>query len=172
MPARMIGRSVILVFGVTFAVALIAPNLVRAGADGAAPAAPAAATPPPARYGATEELRRDMDGHFRADVLINGQPLRMVVDSGASFIAISESHARRLGIAPPAHAYTRRAQTANGDVAYAPIRIASVRIGAIERVDIAAGVIAGDAPGVPLLGQSFLRELSETTVSGDVMRIR
>ncbi len=174
----MLWRTVSIVFLTAFAIALATLQFDRMGDDDApkagmvnAPTPGSDALPPP-RYGATVELERDMDGHFRADVLVNGQRVRMMVDSGASFIVIDEAMAQRLGIAPPASAYTGTALTANGEAQFAPIRLASVRIGDVERVDIPAGVMRGVSLPTPLLGQSFLSTLSEVTISGDKMRLK
>ena len=43
-------------------------------------------------------LKREPDGHFYADTLINGASIRMLVDTGASGIALSRDDARRAGI--------------------------------------------------------------------------
>lgn len=171
-------RTLSVVFLVAFALALATLQFDRIAGDDAPRAAAVESTRtgpealPPPRYGATVELQRDMDGHFRADVLLNGRRVRMLVDSGASFIVIDEALARQLGIAPPDSAYTGRALTANGEVEFAPVRLASVRIGDVERVDIPAGAMRGSALSTPLLGQSFLGTLSEVTISGDTMKLK
>ena len=45
-------------------------------------------------------LRADARGQYAADTLVNGMPVRMLVDTGASDIVISASTAARLGLAP------------------------------------------------------------------------
>src|SRR4051794_39097119 len=45
------------------------------------------------------ELKREQNGHFYADVEINGTPIRMLIDTGATGIALSRDDARRAGIA-------------------------------------------------------------------------
>ena len=44
-------------------------------------------------------LERRDDGHFYADVEVNGVPISMLVDTGASSVALSADDARRAGIA-------------------------------------------------------------------------
>src|SRR5688500_2881518 len=44
-------------------------------------------------------LDREYNGHFYADVQINGSPIRVLVDTGATGIALSRSDAQRAGIA-------------------------------------------------------------------------
>jgi len=175
----MFGRTLAFAFFVTFGATLLVSHF-RAPEGAAALTQAAGTAPPPSPavaaaplpYGGTAELRRDGDGHFRADVLVNGQPMRMVVDTGASMIVLGEADAQRLGISPLPSAYTARAQTANGVIEYAPIRLASVRVGNVERIDIRAAVVRGDQMGMPLLGQSFLGALTEMSVAGDRMRMR
>ncbi len=173
----MLWRTLSITFLAAFAIALATLQFGSMAGDAEPKAGmvnaptPSREAPPP-RYGATVEIERDMDGHFRADVLVNGQRVRMLVDSGASFIVIDEALAQRLGIAPPASAYTGTAMTANGEAQFAPIRLASVRIGDVERVDIPAGVMRGVSLPTPLLGQSFLGTLSEVTISGDRMKLK
>ena len=58
-------------------------------------------------------LRADARGQYAADTLVNGMPVRMLVDTGASDIVISASTAARLGLAPSSGP-ARIIQTANG----------------------------------------------------------
>src|SRR4051794_18436339 len=45
------------------------------------------------------ELERSSDGHFYADVKINGAPVHMLIDTGATSIALSRSDASSAGVA-------------------------------------------------------------------------
>ncbi len=175
----MFARTLILVSLAAFLLAFLTLRLADATGTGEAMAVEAAATAPAPipgqslpRYGATTTLERESNGHFFANVLLNGQRVRMLVDSGASMIVINEGEARALGLNPPPSAYTGRAMTANGEVEYAPVRIASVRIGDVERIDVPAGVMRGNSLGQPLLGQSFLAMLEEVTIRGDTMVLK
>ena len=44
------------------------------------------------------ELRRASDGHFHAEALVNGVPVRFLVDTGASELVLSVADAARVGI--------------------------------------------------------------------------
>src|SRR4029453_12758841 len=46
-------------------------------------------------------LKREWDGHFYPDTQINGTTIRMLVDTGATGIALSRDDARRAGIGIP-----------------------------------------------------------------------
>lgn len=175
----MFARTLILVSLAAFLLAFLTLRLADAiGAKeamsvaAAAPTSEASAGQSLPRYGATTTLERESNGHFFANVMLNGQRIRMLVDSGASMIVINEGDARALGLNPPPSAYTGRAMTANGEVDYAPVRIASVRIGDVERIDVPAGVMRGNSLGQPLLGQSFLAMLEEVTIRGDTMVLK
>ena len=176
-------RLVASIFAVTFGAGMIVPAMLAHGSgngadqnvamtDTATPQVAAApALPPAGPYGTTAELRRENDGHFWANATLNGQSVRMLVDSGATVIALNESDARRLGIRFGPKDFTGRVSTANGMVEVAPVRIASVRIGNVERIDIPAAVLRGNTLPVPLLGQSFMSALAEVQIRGDVMTI-
>lgn len=116
-------------------------------------------------------LERAPDSHFYLDMQVNGRPMRFLVDTGASSVALSPSDARRLGLVVGPHDYTGTAQTANGAAAFAPIRLDSMRAGPLGATDVQAVVLSVET-GMPLLGQSFLRRLDEVTVRGDVMTLR
>ena len=79
------------------------------------------------------ELRRQDDGHFHATLEVNGQPVRFLVDTGASGIVLSRADAAAAGLDVAGLAYTGRAETANGPVATAPVRLAEVRFGRPHR---------------------------------------
>lgn len=104
-------------------------------------------------------LLRDKSGHYFASVAVNGQtPMQMVVDTGATTVALSGRDAARLGISY-LNNKTHRTGTASGvSVAY-DVVLDSVRIGEIELHNVQASVLNGDFPAIPLLGMSFLRQL-------------
>lgn len=116
-------------------------------------------------------LERAPDSHFYLDMQVNGRPMRFLVDTGASSVALSPSDARRLGLTVGPHDYTGTAQTAAGPAAFAPIRLDTMRAGPLGATDVQAVVLSVET-GMPLLGQSFLRRLDEVTVRGDVMTLR
>src|SRR5437773_2456766 len=49
--------------------------------------------------GGSLDIQRSSDGHFYADVDVNGAKLHMLVDTGATSIALSRDDARSAGIA-------------------------------------------------------------------------
>lgn len=129
-------------------------------------------TAAPGAGGAGEvELSRAPDSHFYADAAINGRPVRMMVDSGASIIALTRADAEAIGIDVDRLPVAGTARTAGGDVPMRGVRLESVEVGGIEVRGVEAAVVEADM-GVSLLGQSYLAKLGAVTVEGDTMRLR
>jgi aspartyl protease family protein len=102
-------------------------------------------------------LAADPAGHFFIEGQVNGLPLRMMLDTGATAIAIPGGEAQRLGID-----YRKGergvAQTANGQVAYYRVRLDSVKVGGIEIAGVDAAVIE-QGLHITLLGMTFLNRV-------------
>jgi aspartyl protease family protein len=120
----------------------------------------------PRLVGEAIEVRRAEDGHFWADVDINGARLRMMIDTGASGIALTPADARLVGLDPAALRYTTPVSTAQGQTVAAPIMLDSVRLGAIEFERMPAAVMREDTDA-SLLGMSFLNRLDGYEVRSD-----
>ncbi|MBP6013285.1 MAG: TIGR02281 family clan AA aspartic protease [Alphaproteobacteria bacterium] len=125
---------------------------------------------PMQRSDAEVVLRRTADGHFRADVDVNGVSIRMLADTGATSIALSESDARRAGIDVDQLQYTMIVSTANGDAQAAPVTLREVRVGSIVRRDVKAAVSRGLSGS--LLGMSFFNTLSRFTIEADELVLK
>lgn len=130
------------------------------------PGAAVAAAPAAAQAGRVVALRGDSRGHFVTDVQANGRFLKVLVDTGASLVALPAAEARKAGLEPAPSAYTLRMQTANGIVRGAPVRIHELRIGPILVRDVEAVVLPDGALGTPLLGMSFLKRLASFEMRG------
>lgn len=112
-------------------------------------------------------LIRSRDGQFHARTRVNGQPVSMLVDTGASVVVLTQSDARAAGIDPADLAYTARVSTANGVTTAAPVTLESITIGDIERSRVEAMVAREGALDTSLLGMSFLTRLWGTQFRGD-----
>lgn len=99
-------------------------------------------------------LAADTRGHFISEGAINGRPVRFVVDTGATLVALPASDALRLGLdyrkGPVA-----LTKTAGGVVPVYKVRFDSVRLGAIE-IQAVDGVVIEQGLDIALLGMSFL----------------
>jgi len=153
-----------LIFGV------VAVRLVeRPGHE--APRAPSAmaATPVPSSNSRTVTLSRGKGGHFWTDARVDGRRLELVVDTGASTIALRASDAARLGIHPAARDYTVNVATANGVTRAALVQLRTVEVGDIVVRNVPALVQGDDALGVNLLGMAFLSKLRWTHERGKLI---
>ena len=99
----------------------------------------------------------NQSGHVVIDAVVNGASMRMLVDTGASFVTLTLADARAAGIAPGDLVFDRRAATANGVVRMAMVTLREVRLGQLSLDDVRAAVI--EHLNVSLLGMSFLDRL-------------
>jgi aspartyl protease family protein len=128
--------------------------------------------PPPATNGSNSRsvtLSRGNGGHFWTDARIDGRRLELVVDTGASTIALRASDAARLGIHPTARDYSVKVSTANGVTKAALVQLERVEIGDITVRNVPALVHADDSLGVNLLGMSFLSRIRWTHERGKLI---
>ena len=109
---------------------------------------------------------RDRRGHFQTDVTIDGQRIGVMVDTGASMLALNESSAARIGVRPSRGDYTAQVTTANGMIKGARTRIAMVRVGSVTVRDVEAMVLPDTALSENLLGMSFLSKLKRFEFAG------
>ncbi len=109
--------------------------------------------------GDTVEVPRSYDGHYYLPVLVNGEPITFLVDTGASQIVLSSADARRVGIDPDQLNYFGRAATANGEVRTAPVRLDSLELGPIVDRNISAWINEGELHQ-SLLGMDYLHRFS------------
>ena len=144
-----------------------------------APALPGIAPPPsPPPIAATAGnglaetvIARAADGHFYADALVNGATLHLLVDTGATSVALTRADAQAAGVQVAPGDFTATGQGAGGVVRLKRVVLDRVAIGpvAAERVD---AVVAEDGLPVSLIGQSFLSRVGTIEISGDRMILR
>jgi aspartyl protease family protein len=121
--------------------------------------------PPPA---GRVELHRAADGHFYAPVTVGARPVTMLIDTGASVVALTGADARAAGVVWNPAQLRIVAQGAGGPVRGVAVRIERMRLGAQEARGVDAVVIPEGLP-VSLLGQSFLRHLEPMRIERDRM---
>lgn len=112
-------------------------------------------------------LAADAGGLFFTESMINGNPVRMMIDTGASAVTISAADAERMRI-DYRNGRRQMMQTANGTVSGYVVRLANVRIGNIEVTDIDAIVVEKGLSTGGLLGMTFLNRV-EMQRSGQTM---
>lgn len=120
----------------------------------------------------TVRVRRRPDGHFMARVEVNGSPVTMLVDTGASTVVLRPADAERAGIELERLTYSVPVQTANGTAYAAPVRLRSITIGGIEMRDVETLVSKPGNLKESLLGMTFLKRLRSYEFSGDFLTLR
>jgi aspartyl protease family protein len=115
-------------------------------------------------------LRRSADGHFYADMSINGTDMRLMADTGASVVALSVADAENAGIDVDQLDFTIRMSTANGTALAARVRLDEVRVGQIVRQDVTAIVSRGLSQS--LLGMNFFSSLSKFQIENDELLLK
>jgi aspartyl protease family protein len=115
-------------------------------------------------------LRRANDGHFYADLKINGTSMRLLADTGASVIALTVEDAENAGIDVNQLDFTLRVSTANGTAEAARIELNEVRIGSIVRDNVTALVARGLSQS--LLGMNFFNSLSKFQIENNELLLR
>ncbi len=119
--------------------------------------------------GQTINLTADPGGHFTTIGTVNGATMRFLVDTGASFISLGASDARRANI-DLNKAQPGMSMTANGPVPVWRVKLNTVKVGDVTLNDVDAAVHNIDLP-VVLLGMSFLSRM-EMKRDGETMTLR
>ena len=121
---------------------------------------------------ATVTLTRLPNGHFETDARVNGRPVRFLIDTGATGIALSYRTARSIGLPVDRLRFDGVTRTANGVARVASVRLDRVEVGGIARENLRASVSSPGALGVNLLGQSFLESLAGYERRADRLTLR
>jgi clan AA aspartic protease (TIGR02281 family) len=106
----------------------------------------------------TSIFTANQDGHFLIDAEVNGAPVQFLVDTGATYVVLSDSDAEAAGISRIGLNFDHRFRTANGEVHGAVVSLRSLRIGQMEENEVEAVVMEASEP-ISLLGMTFLRRL-------------
>jgi aspartyl protease family protein len=101
-------------------------------------------------------VARNNSGGYTTVGSINGRMVDFLVDTGASAIALSERHARGLGLQYRLEGEKIGVETASGATRGYSVVLDSVRVGDIQLRNVRAVVIQGDYPAQVLLGMTFL----------------
>ncbi|GHD10239.1 TIGR02281 family clan AA aspartic protease [Tianweitania populi] len=120
----------------------------------------------------TVTVEKTGSGHFEARAAINGKPVQVMVDTGASMTVLTVEDARSIGLDVEALNFTVPVSTANGVTVAARARAQTIAIGNIERGPLPILVAQPGALSQSLLGMNFMGTLSGYDVRGDRMVLR
>lgn len=118
----------------------------------------------------TIEVRRQDDGHYWLLVDVNDNPVRFMIDSGATTTAVNATTARETGIKTDPNGYPIILSTANGRVTAQRGNISSLKIGSheLQQHQLVVSESFGD---VNVLGMNFLGSMKRWKVEGNVMTL-
>lgn len=107
------------------------------------------------------------DGHYYLEGSVNGVPTRFMIDTGATYVSVSEEFARKARLPEGIAGYF---STANGTVEGRVVKDQVVEAEGFRATGLSVAVtpLAGKTG---LLGQNFLRRF-EVSQSAGVMRLR
>ena len=120
---------------------------------------------------ATVIVPRSSDGHYYVTLEIDDTPVRFVIDIGASDVVLTQEDARKIGIDVNNLFFGGIANTANGEVSTARVKLHNVRLGEITDPVVAASVNAGEMD-TSLLGMSYLQRYNKIELGGGKMVLR
>lgn len=123
----------------------------------------AEATGAPVVQGAEIRIPMAIDGHFWIQGRINGEPVKFLVDSGATMTTIGRRTAERTAVSV-SKTPDQIVRTGNGIIKVSSGRARSLQVGTIERTGFAMHVAGEDELNV--LGMNFLSSLRRWGVEG------
>lgn len=111
-------------------------------------------------------LKRNRSGHFQAPGEINGVPVTFLLDTGATYVAVSDQLAEQLGLKRGRSAWFN---TANGRVQGNLTQLDEVMLGGIRISNVQGSISPGMEDDTVLLGMSFLHLLNIEIRSGEMV---
>ncbi|WP_336979089.1 retropepsin-like aspartic protease family protein [Brevundimonas nasdae] len=121
--------------------------------------------------GTDAQVVKGADGHYWAEANIDGKAVRVLVDTGASVVALTRADALRLGVDPEPEAFTGKVQTASGVVRAAPVQLKTISV-AGARVDRVEALVVEQGLEYSLLGMSYLGRLSAFSATPTGLTLR
>ena len=117
-------------------------------------------------------LHSNSHGQYMVDVLIKGQEVPMVVDTGASFVSLSWQTAERLGVYANPSGLRYRMTTANGEVVASAATVPEISFQGIYMKDVDAIISPPEVATPDLLGTSFIKRLAGVEQRGGLLILR
>ncbi len=146
--------------------AVLRPDAFEALVTMAGHRAPAAhvaspAAPPAGGNGGypMKRLHADRDGHVRARARVDGRAFDVMVDTGATLVALTWATGLDLGLVRPGMAMDAPMQTANGRVLGKRVTIPRLEVEGLSVASVDAVVLPAGALATNLLGMSYLSRL-------------
>lgn len=123
-------------------------------------------------HAAITELKVAKGGHFITDAEINGNSISVLIDTGATAVALSYQDASDAGLRPGSLEYDVPVATANGMAKAARVKIGRIEIDGVKVEDVEGFVMPEGTLTGTLLGMSFLSRLGSFKVEDGVLYLR
>lgn len=117
-------------------------------------------------------ITANQGGQFEIETLVNGSHVRMLADTGASTVVLTNSDARRAGIDPDSLSFSVQIATANGNTTAAHVRLTEVTVGGISLQNVDALVSQPGVLRISLLGMTYLQRIGSFEISGSQLILR
>jgi aspartyl protease family protein len=117
----------------------------------------------------TVEIQAGRNGHYMTTAHFNGRAVEVLVDTGASMVALSYEDAERAGVFVRASDFTHGVSTANGTAKIALVRLDDVSVGDITIRNVEAMVSEPGRLATSLLGMTFLGRLGRAEMRNGVL---
>lgn len=125
-----------------------------------------------AAMGAATALKAGDNGYYIVKAEINGQDVRVMVDTGASAVALSYEDAQAIGLDPGSLDYNIPVSTINGVVKAGGITLDKVEIDGVFVNDVEGFVMPEGIMKGSLLGMSFLGKLKSFKIEDGVLYLK
>jgi aspartyl protease family protein len=126
----------------------------------------------PVQIGRSVEIARGRGGDFHVQTQVNGVPVYMVLDTGASAVVLTQDDAKAAGLPLDLLHYTVEIETANGHARAAEVSLKQVSVGFISESAVPALIAQPGQLKESLLGMSFLNRLESYEMRGDKVLMR
>jgi aspartyl protease family protein len=121
---------------------------------------------------AITELKSGQNGHFFVRADINNSGIMVIVDTGASTVALRYEDAQKIGLRPHTLDYSIPVSTANGMAKAAVVMLDEVEIDGVRVSNVQGMVMPEGAMQSSLLGMSFLSKLTSFRVENGVLYLK
>ena len=111
----------------------------------------------------TDTVRVQMadNGHFYADILLNRREVHVLIDTGASVLALRDSDAEAVGLYPRPADFSYPVNTANGQTFAALMHVDEAELGDLVIRDVEVFVLPDENLAISLLGMNVLSRMGK-----------
>ncbi len=132
---------------------------LRAGRDADLVVEIVAPSTPANGYSDIVRIAKNRDGHFYTDLMINRRNVNVLIDTGASILALRDSDAEAVGLYPKPADFKFPVNTANGQTMAARMMVQEIELGRLTVRDADVFILPDEQLAKNLLGMNVLSEM-------------